>query len=739
MTKPIIFVLISAALFGCNSDNSTTGNLATSNVPAGVQQLEITNRADAYGGAVPAGAQGVYEVISGIVHGTLDPQDPKNTDIVDIEFAPLNEQGLVEYSTDFTILRPKDVSDARRVMFYDVVNRGSKIAQFFLIGGGALEGGAAPNGNIPSILERGHTVVWSGWQGGLTQSGNSTNAALGTSFPTAEISNTEPITEVVREEYIQDFSGGTANSIVLTYPPASVFDRSEVKFTARGSWTNAQGQQDYDVPSSVVSTWNYTVRPDGVVTVNFTPPANIPDGSGGSVPPDQGTIYQFVYRAKDPIVNGIGFAAVRDLIDFLKNKEADLEGNPNPLVDMRQAECARGIDCPTTNTTNYDTAIAFGLSQSGRFLRDFLYQGFNESVEGRKVFDGLIPVIPAARMTWTNFRFSQIGRWSKQHEDHFMPGDQFPFAYNVINDPVSGRNDGLMKKCAANETCPKIMQIDGSYEWWGGRASLVVTDGVGNDLTLPPNVRYYLISGTGHGGGGGATSGISTIPAANSMCQMPSNPAATSAVVRAMVQKMEEWVIQDTPPPPSSYPTVAAGNLVEPTSVMFPNLDSIIIPSGSGAAATAYSLSFMAKFNQLFQIDYSRAEPIVDLSKEYAVLVPQVDSNGNETSGIAAPDISVPLGTYTGWNPRGDNHSRDNLCAGAGGYVPFAIDDASKAGGNDLRNSLENLYSGRADYQSKVAAAADDLVASGYLLQVDADNVYKSNSTQISPLLIQNP
>jgi hypothetical protein len=283
--------------------------------------------------------------------------------------------------------------------------------------------------------------VWSGWQGDIAQSGDGVTAAIGATFPTAVNSDRSTITGLSREEFVPDFAGG-GTTIPLTYPPASLTDKSEVTFTARQSWLNSDGKQDFASPSSPVTTWSYVTNTNGSVSVQFTPPANVPGISGGTVPPDAGTIYTFVYRAKDPKVMGIGFAAVRDLITFLKGSSADAKGNANPLNDMKSAPCAAGANCPANPATNFDVAIGEGLSQSGRFLRDFLYQGFNRDANGGKVFDGLMPIIPAARRTWVNSRFAQAGRWSKQHEDHWMPGDQFPFTYATITDPVSGASDG---------------------------------------------------------------------------------------------------------------------------------------------------------------------------------------------------------------------------------------------------------------------------------------------------------
>lgn len=736
--KTIITLAATATmLWGCGGSSGGS----TSSAPAGmVDQLQIVSTVDAYGGATPAGAAGPYTVITGIVHGKLNPNHPDNAGIVDLASAPVGADGYVAYTTDVVILRPKNAANARRVLFYDVVNRGNKLGQASFVGGGAFVGGVAPDATFPSILRAGYTVVWSGWQGNIAQTGAGATSSVGVSFPVATNKDGTSITGLSREEYIQDYAGGSPNVIPLTYAPASLTDKSEVTFTARQSWLNSAGKQDYGVPSVAVPTWSYVTAANGTVSVQFTPPAAVPTPSGVMVPADAGTIYSFVYRAKDPIVMGVGFAAVRDLVSFLRNGATDGQGNANPLNDMKQAACAAGTACAGSPTTNFDVALGEGISQSGRFMRDFLYQGFNKDSTGKPVFDGMMPNIPASRKTWVNWQFAQGGRWSKQHEDHWMPGDQFPFTYGVLTDPIGGATDGLLKSCLATSTCPKIMQIDGSFEWWGGRAALVVTDGAGHDITLPDNVRYYLVSGTQHGGGAGVTTGVVTQPVAGSMCQFAPSPVSETPVERALIPALENWVVKGTVPPASQYPTVASGQLIpsDQASVGFPNLASVTVPSGASATPTPLSLTYTGNVNELFVTDYSNAVPVANLNKQYTVLVPKVDANGNETSGIRMPELAVPLATYMGWNLRGAGHAIGEGCSSTGSAIPFAVSPATKAA-TDPRTTLTALYAGRADYQSKLAAATDALVAQGYLTSLDATNVYKAGSASISAALIPAP
>jgi hypothetical protein len=709
-----------------------------------IREFQVLSTAPAYGGATPLGAAGPYEVVTGTVHGELDPADPANAGIADLKLAPVGPDGMVAYSTDVVILRPVRAADARRVLFYDVVNRGRKLAVGTFIGGDGLAGGPPP-ATFASLLRLGATIVWSGWQGDLPQTGTpaiAENAVIGTQFPIARQQDGQPITGMSREEYIPDYAGGPVNTIELSYLPADPADRASVTFTARQSWLANYGAADpgpasYDVPSVPVTDWHYSKGPVGEATVVFSPPAQVLAGpSGKPVAADAGTIYSFVYRARDPRVNGIGFAAVRELVSFLRYDAADASGHANPLSDLKGAACVTA-SCRSQPAANFDVAIGEGISQSGRFLRDFLYQNFNVDGAGRRVFDGMMPIIAGARRTWVNERFSQPGRWSKQHEDHWQPGDQFPFTYATITDPISARTDGLLARCAANGTCPRITQIDGEFEWWGSRASLVVTDGKGNDLSLPASVRYYLVPGTQHGGGGGVTTGLVSLPAPGSQCQLPTSPVAEAPVWRALVPALVDWAALDKAPPPSQYPTVAAGTAVTPEASGFPDLGEAMVPSG--AKPSPLHLASSGIVNPIAVTRYEHALPVEDQGRAYALLVPKVDAAGNATSGILVPDLKVPLATYTGWNPRGEGHAMGEGCFLYGGTIPLAVDAAAKSGGRDTRPTLADLYRGRADYQGKVAAAATALVHDGYLLQADADNLFAAHASAVSPLLIPAP
>lgn len=626
---------------------------------AGVQSLEIRAVADAFGGE-SFGAVGPYEYVAAVAHGRLDPNDPANAGIVDLDKAPRDSDGLVEYQTDVGILRPKDPSKGSRVLFYDVVNRGNKLALSSYFNEGAADLSDPGNG---FLMRQGYTVVWSGWQGDIPMSGD--GSRIGADFPVATNADGSPITGPSREEIVFD---NTTNpgSMPLTWPTAT-HDQSQASLRVKEHQTDAWT----DLPSS---TWSWA--DDKTITIDRPPEF------------DAGAIYEFTYPARDPEVMGIGFAAVRDLVSYLKR-----DGS-------------------------FDVSLMEGISQSGRFVRDFVWQGFNADPGGGRVFDAAMPLIAGSRKTWTNFRFAQPGRWSKQHEDHLQIGDQFPFTYAVTTDPVSGATDGILARCSTNDTCPKIMHLDGGGEFWLARASLIVTDGAGNPVALPDNVRAYLMTGTPHG------YALTGQPAPVAACKNLSNIVYVGFTTRALTPALVDWVLNGTPPPPSTYPSLADGTLVDPSSasaVGFPDLSPI-------------GVAYTGVFNFLNLTDYNVVPPRVDASKPYRVLVPNTDADGNDLPGVRSPDLTVPLGTSLSWNPRKAGYAEGDQCVSQGSFVPFATTEAERAQSGDPRQSLQERYPSRADYLSRVREAALGLKEQGFALDEDVERlVQRAEATSLLP------
>ena len=585
------------------------------------------------------GDVGQYERLRGVAYGEVDPDDVRHREIVNITRAPLNARGRVEYSTTVEIYRPIDLERWNRAIYHIVPNRGRASA------GDAV------------FREMGFAVVQVGWQGDLT----ATDENIVPFLPIATYANGASIVGPAVEEFIFN-DEETVSEASLTYAATALMP-ALATFSVRAR----QGALRIPIEEP---TWSFTS--ERRIRINR------PSGFDG------GAIYDFLYLAKDPIVMGLGFAATRDVISFLRYEITDSEGNPNPLMSV-------GLP---------NAAISLGISQSGRFLRDMLYQGFNEDVGGRIVFDGMHPNIAGSRKTFTNYQFGQPGRWQKQHEDHFYPGDQFPFTYATVSDANSRRTDGLLVKCSASNTCPRIIHSDGEAEIWQARSSLIVTSPSGEHLDLPDNVRAYLVAGTRHGGG----RGVHVESPRAGICQNLNSPIPMAQIRRALTVALYEWIVDGTEPPPSRFPSVPLGTLVPPTSVGFPSIPDV---------------TFTGSFNPLRRNNFDTAPPMQ--GGRYVVLAGRVDLDGNMLAGIRHPNLSVPIGTYTGWNLRREGYAEGAQCAGAGSFIPFASDRAERQASGDPRLSIEERYPTHDEYVSAVAQAAERLVQERLLLQRDAD------------------
>ena len=587
------------------------------------------------------GTVGTYELLRGLAYGEVDPRDPRHRDIVNIDRAPTNAAGLVEYRTTVEIYRPVDMTHWNRAIFHNVPNRGRS---------GEVE---------VALLERGFAMVRVGWQGDIAPTETNVVAEL----PVATHPDGSPITGSAMAEFI--FNDAERSSRGRLSYPAGSLDQTRATLTVR------QNQRDPRATPADL-TWTFVDSQD----IEIHRPAGF----------DGGAIYEFVYPAADPIVMGLGFVAMRDAISFLRYDTTDSLGNLNPLD-------SRGLP---------EDVVSMGRSQSGRFLRDFLYQGFNEDTSGRIVFDGLHPHIAGSRKTFTNYAFSQPGRWQKQHEDHDYPGDQFPFTYPTLSDPISGRTDGLLRRCTVSRTCPKVVHTDGEAELWLARSSLVVTDPQGRHIEMPDNVRVYLIAGTQHGGG----PGVHAASPSHGMCQNLTNPLAQQQIRVALSLALVEWVVDGIEPPASRFPTVANGGLVAAKNAGFP-----VIPG----------VTYTGSYNPLHLQDHSTIPP--KTGDAYPVLVGRVDADGNMTEGIRHPNLAAPIGTYTGWNLRREGFAPGEQCAGAGSFIPFAVDLATRERAGDPRLSLTERYVDHQAYVDAVVAATDALVDQRLLLRPDADDI----------------
>ncbi len=604
------------------------------------------------------GNAGAYERVRGTFRGELDPADARNKVIVNLDKAPRNAAGRVEYEADFFMLRPVEAARGNGKLIYDVTNRGRKYIHWRLMDARPKSPAQA---NDPRTLEdagngllfrMGYTFVWSGWDPDAPRTNNGMSMK-----PIIATDNGKPIVRVIRDELVSGTRSPARETFRLTHHAATL-DQSQARFTVR--------RREADVRQEIpASGWAY---------VNDREIRLLPDGTNGAKPVT-GSIYEFHYSAKDPRVLGIGMAAVRDLVAFMRYESADAKGTANP---------ARGIKA----------TLGFGVSQSGRFLRDFVYQGFNQDTRGRKVLDGALAHTAGVGGVFLNTEFGQPARTNTQFEDHMMPENEFPFSTARMTDPVTGKTDGLLRGDGFD---PLWMETNTSTEYWQKGASLLVTDPLGaKDVALPANARAYLIAGTQHGGQAWMTSTPGN-------CVNPRNPHSPTPALRALLVALSEWV-DGKAPPPSQTPQLQNNTLIAVEKLLFP-----VIPG----VAVARRVS---EFGVL--TDWTK--PAMDMSKPYRPLVTNVDADGNETAGVLLPEIAVPLGTYTGWNLYKAPYVEGELCDRDGTFIPFAATRTERDARKDPRPSLEERYGTHTAYVNKVAEAAQKLVAGRLLLNEDA-------------------
>jgi hypothetical protein len=610
------------------------------------------------------GSVGQYEKLVGRAFGEVDPTDPRNAVITDIEFAPKNARGMVEYSVDVYILKPVDTSKGNHRVFFDVNNRGDirAIRLFNDSASGNDPTTAADAGNGFLMLE-GYTIVLSGWDATVAPGGSRYTITV----PVAKNPDGSSIVGPALEEFVID-NAATMTS-ALTYPAATL-DKVQASLTVRVHYT------DPPVPLPATE-WGYVSSAGKAIRL-------LPVGT----PFQQGRLYEFTYPAKDPLVAGLGFAALRDLTAFLHHAATDDDGTLNPLAgDVQQV-------------------YSFGSSQPTRFIHDFLYLGFNEDEQSRPVFDGNLNWIGGGSGGFFNYRFAQPARTHRQHIGRWYPELQFPFANQVIFDPVTGQTDGRLARCRATNTCPKIFEVNSENEYWVKGGSLLHTDTLGNDLADPPNVWFYFLSSLPHAAATGP-----------GICAQPRNPLVPNPVLRALLVALDESVSSGKEPPASSLPRRSDGTLVTslPQALVgFPDIPGVTY---NGLMSTGDLFNFGPSYDD----GILTILPPLFLGSVYPVYVPTTDADGNDVAGIRLPDISVPLATYSGWNLRAAAFSGDDLCDASGQKIDFAQTRAERLVTGDSRLSIEERYPNHGKYVSAVAKSAKRLHQQGFLLDKDVE------------------
>jgi hypothetical protein len=592
-----------------------------------ITDIEINSRSPFVGGAT-FGAVGGYERIDGVAIGTLDPSHPRNQGIALLDKAPRNAAGLVEYRSGFVLLRPADASKGNGRLLYEVNNRG-RIMLFANLCAGAAGNQPATAEDLGNALplRLGFSLLWTGWDPGAPK-------ATGLSL---DVPTIDGMTKPIREEFVSGTRLGAHETFKLAYEavgPANV--------TVRRTQTAPR------VPVSSEMVDQRTVRPTGAI--------------------ETGSIYEVRYVATKPRVLGIGHAATRDIVSYLRRHGASLVGRP------------------------IDHTLAFGISQAGRYLRDHIAQGFNGDEDGHRVFDGVFTHVAGIGRVFHNTPFGQPFRTRTWHEDRDFPEVQFPHSAAAMDDPVTGGSGALLR---GDKTDPLLIETNTATEYWQKGASLLHTDPLGTrDVELPTNVRTYLLPGTQHGGKAG-------MPRDAGPCVNPRNWHDPMPAIRALLVALDAWVTTGQAPPDSRIPRIDDGTLVKAENVAFPAIPGLVHP---GAANDAAPLN-----------DWTDPAPP---PRTYVSLVPQVDADGNELAGIRLPDIAVPRGTFTGWNlykapyPDGELADRD------GSFLAFAPTEAER--GNDPRASLAARYPGT-KYSDGRRAASEKLQKEGFLLSEDVE------------------
>ncbi len=635
---------------------------------ARVVKIVVENRSIVSGGQ--------YESITGRFSGELDPKDPHNAIINDIGLAPRSARGRVEYSATFTLMKPTDNTKASGVLIYQVPNRGN-----------------SPLSPRPPAdeLDGHHILLSSGWQGDLTP-----RAGLETiSVPVAKNADGSSVTGpvIARLSNLPDKSG----TAPLTQGYAGLQYQRPVSLDTTKAVLTKQLSDDGELVPISSTDWAFA-------DCAKKPFPGDPDPSKICLKPgfEGDMLYQLVYIAKDPLVLGIGFAATRDIVSFFRYAAKDGDGTANPIAGLVKH------------------TISLGTSQSGNFIKSFIHLGFNQDEDKRIVWDGARPNI-AARQNPLNFRFAIPGGAAGLYE----PGSEGSLWWSDYRDVARNRPvAGLLDRCRATTSCPKIMETFGATEFWGLRMSpgLVGTK-ADQDIPLPPEVRRYYFPGVTHGGGRG---GFQVIAASTNGrgCMLPGNPNSTAEPMRALEHALIAWVTTNAAPPASVYPTLAAGQLVRPdhAAMGFPIIPGEPLPDNLINALPNYDLGTAFNYNDLS--GRITQQPPVILSM-IPMLVPRTDSDGNEVGGIPSVLQQVPLGSYLGWNVTSSGYLKGRGCGFSGGYIPFATTKADRIATGDPRPSLQERYGTHEAYVAKVKAAAEREVTRRFLLQDDADRIVR--------------
>jgi len=658
--------------------------LVAASAPAEVERIEITSR-EIFGDGMVFGSTGAYEKIRGRLFYAVDPSNPANAAIVDLELAPRGADGRVRFQGDFLLLKPVDLARGNGRLLYDVNNRGNLYMLRHINGGARTNDPSTPEdaGN-GFLMEEGYSLLWSAWNWDVVSGAGRLQIEL----PIATEDGT-PIRQRIAAEIVNSFGREPAGSLALAwggsrcYPVLDPEDNSEAVLTVR----DAPGAQRQPIANDQ---WSFSRLESGVLVADPTHLAV----DGGLLP---GKIYELIYEVQNPRVAGLGLAAVRDALGFFHFEGEDRYGNPNPLA-------VRGDDGEKASAM--DLAYIFGVSQSGRFIVHMLWQGFHVDEQGRMVFEGARIHVAGGGKGGFNHRFAQTTHHPSDLEGNYFPADHRPFNFLPRGSPAD--NDVLTEAKRLGQM-PKIIMMNNTLEYWARSASLVHTDPEGvTDAEFHPLVRYYMTNGAPHGGA--ATRG-------RTVTEHERNPLNVAHVQRAMMVNLDRWVSEDVEPPPSRYPRIDTDELITAAEHgrRFPAIPGMRHPGRN-----------LRPPRVDYGPDFWNAGIFVtvppEMGERLQTLVPAFDEDGNGVGGIRLPELAAPLGTYQGWNPRAAAYGAPSyLTRFDGSFWTFPATEQIQTTTGDPRTSIEARYDSHRDYVDRVAAAAGELAADRLLLPDDVD------------------
>jgi len=670
----------------------------TAPVDARLTRLEILKREIVADGQA-FGAAGRYEKLTGTAYFEADPADERNARVFDIRNASLNAKGRVEFSADMMILKPVDLAKGSHTLFYEVNNRGRKIAF-----GRLHDTTSKANMNDPTtpedfgngfLLKRGYVVAWIGWGADSAPGEN----RLTVNFPITRDLEGKPVTQrIVTEFGDRNFNGAAPGTLPLSGGtafksfPAVATDKAKAEAELWVVGSDSPRPSAPEIPRGERiddAGWAFAKCPDGWPGEPSVTDICLKDGFRND------RNYHLLYRATGSPVMGLGYLTSRDFVSFLRHEQADDAGTPNPVAGLT-------------------TTLCQGISSSGMYLRDFLYQGFNEDEQGRRVCDGAHVHVAGVQKLYLNYRFAQPNPFTQQHRERYVPDTNFPHQYGVRGNPKTRLPDGILKRPSSD---PKLIHSDTSNEYWQFRASLTgTTEGGRMDLTESSRVRRYLLSSLQHGSfkGDAPHYGIG-----NRQCEQLSNPVHPGPLLRALTVALDDWVRTRTMPPPNRVPRIADGTLVAPDALAWPKIPNVKYAAlFNGSAERDFGTRTMGNAGIVDKL-------FPDVVYTHRVLVPQIDALGHDIAGIRHPFVEAPTATVLGWNTRRPEFGGDDLCDLLGSMIPLPKTRAEGDAAGDPRPSLQELYGDRAGYVAKVEAAARNLVAGRLMLPEDVEMVVR--------------